>query len=676
MSKDKLTDSDNSYTRSGPLPRGTKWQPDAIFTYCDQHGAAVFEVHRQIASKGKHRPVTDEQTGKTKKRCFQRWLNAPDGKKPPNAPVLPYRLPELIKAVAANQIIYIAEGEPKVEALRKWGLAATCSAEGAGKWKVEHAQFLRGADVVILPDNDAPGRGHADKVGHLLTSLAKRCRLLELPGLAEHGDVVDWVAAGGTHEQFEQLVAATTEWKPYKAEVAPVKTAAAGFPDVTKNGRPRSSLPNTKVALAKMGLECRHDLFKLRYLINGKAIESFVGEVSDPALLRVRERIHECFGFDPSTQTVHTAVQTLANHHRFHPVRDYLDGLKWDGVSRIDSWLTQYAGADDSEYARAVGALVLVAAVRRVREPGCKFDEILVLENPEQGNNKSSALQVLAVKREWFSDNLPLGLSAKETIEALSGHWIIEASELHGMRKSDIDKVKAFASRDTDRARLAYDRAPTAAPRQCVIIGTTNNEQYLRDLSGNRRFWPVRIVRFDLEVLLRDRDQLWAEAAARETSGASIRLPERLWAAAAREQQERVVENPFVSVLDSVLREKSDVVNGELVEGKPMQGKIAAEDVWAIVGVRVAQRSQDRFELLGDAMKQLGWVRTRLRVGDNQRAYHYVRGPQPHRRISVVLVGNGDGTPAVPVAGYDNENFALEVSLPVPPVGEWGEGQG
>ena len=456
--------------------------------------------------------------------------------------------------------------------------------------------------------------------------------LKELPGIIRD-----------TAKKFE-----TSQWTK-------AKTVAAGFPDVTKNGRPRSSLPNTKIALTKMELECRHDLFKLRYLINGEAIESFVGEVSDPALLRVRERIYECFGFDPSTQTVHTAVQTLANHHRFHPVRDYLDGLKWDGVPRVDNWLIRYAGADDSEYVRAVGALVLVAAVRRVREPGCKFDEILVLENPEQGNNKSSALQVLAVRREWFSDNLPLGLSAKETIEALSGHWIVEASELHGMRKSDIDKVKAFASRDTDRARLAYDRAPTAAPRQCVIIGTTNNEKYLRDLSGNRRFWPVHIVRFDLEALLRDRDQLWAETAAREASGASIRLPERLWAVAAREQQERVIENPFVSVLDTVLREKSEMVNGELVEGQPMQGKIAAEDVWTIVGVRVALRSQDKFELLGDAMKQLSWDRVRLRVGDGQRAYHYVRGPQPHRRISVVLVGNKDGTPAVPVASYDDE---------------------
>ena len=449
-----------------------------------------------------------------------------------------------------------------------------------------------------------------------------------------------------------------------------------GFPDVTNKGGLRPSVPNTMVAITQLGVDCRHDLFKLRYVVNGQAIESFVGEVSDPALLRLCELVHERFNFYPAAQTMHTAVQTLANHHRFHPVRDYLDGLQWDGKPRIDTWLTTYGGAEDNEYVCAVGALVLTAAVRRVREPGCKFDEILVLESLEQGNNKSSALEVLAVKSEWFSDNLPLGLSAKETIEALSGHWIVEAPELHGMRKSDIDKVKAFASRGTDRARLAYDRAPTAAPRQCVIIGTTNNEKYLRDLSGNRRFWPVAIIRFDLEMLKRDRDQLWAEAAAREASGASIRLPERLWAAAAREQQERVIENPFVSVLDTVLREKSDVVYGKLVEGKPMQGKIAAEDVWAIVGVRVAQRSQDRFELLGDAMKQLGWERTRLRVGDNQRAYHYVRGPQPHRRISVMLVGNGDGTPAVPVAGYDNENLAPEVSLPVPPIGERGEGQG
>jgi predicted P-loop ATPase len=438
--------------------------------------------------------------------------------------------------------------------------------------------------------------------------------------------------------------------------------AAMGFPDISENGALKRSMPNTKVALAKLGVESRHDLFKLRYLVNGHELENFIGDVSDPALLRLREIIYERFGFDPSTETVHTAVMTLANHHRFHPVCDYLDRLQWDGVPRIDRWLITYGGTKDDEYTRAVGALVLVAAVRRVRTPGCKFDEMLVLENPEQGTNKSQALQVLAVEREWFSDNLPLGLAARETIEALSGHWIVEVSELQGMRKSDIEKVKAFLSRDTDRARTAYARTVTEARRQCIIIGTTNSDKYLRDLTGNRRIWPIRVERFDLEALKRDRDQLWAEAAAREAGGCSIRLPEELWAAAAAEQQERVVDNPFLSVLDSVLREKDDMrpeirdkqgrvmSPAKWVEGALMQGKITTEDVWLALGVRAAQRIQAHNENMGAAMRALGFEKTRLRA-DGSLGYCFVRGPQPYRRI--VISPGTDGYPAS--AAYEDD---------------------
>jgi hypothetical protein len=433
------------------------------------------------------------------------------------------------------------------------------------------------------------------------------------------------------------------------------------FPDVTEKGKLRPSLPNTKVALGLLGVECRHDLFKLRYLVDGLELANFVGDVSDPALLRLREIIYERFDFDPSTETVHTAVMTLANHHRFHPVCDYLDGLKWDEVPRIDRWLLTYGGAKDSDYVRAVGALVLVAAVRRVRSPGCKFDEMLVLENPEQGTDKSSALQALAVNPEWFSDNLPLGLPPKETIEALSGHWIMEVSELQGMRKSDIERVKAFLSRQTDRARMAYGRTTTEACRQCVIIGTTNSDKYLRDLTGNRRIWPVRVKRFDLEVLKRDRDQLWAEAAAREASGASIRLPEELWAAAAAEQEERVVDNPFLSVLDRALREVEilepevrDNKGGTLkpakrAPGQLMSGKIAAEDVWTLLGIRPGQRHQDHNEKLGAAMAKLGWKRTRLRI-EGELSYSYVRGEEPYRRI--VVFPEDKDSPAM--ASYEN----------------------
>ena len=422
------------------------------------------------------------------------------------------------------------------------------------------------------------------------------------------------------------------------------------FPDISKDGRLRPSLPNTKVALIRMDVTSRYDEFKQRYTINGYQLENYVGEVSDPALLRLRELVHENFGFDPPTETVLTAVQTLANHSRFHPVRDYLDGLRWDGVERLDTWLIDYGGAEDKPFTRAIGAVLLVAAVRRVRRPGSKFDELVIFESG-QGTNKSQALRVLAVEPEWFSDDLPLGLSARETIEVLSGHWIVEASELQGIRKSEIEKIKAFLSRDTDRARTAYARTVTEARRQCVVVGTTNSEQYLRDLTGNRRFWPVRIECFDLVKLELDRDQLWAEAAQREMKGASIRLPEELWPAAEIEQLERVAENPFTSVLEHVLREKDVMINGVWVEGPPLEGKLTSEDAWTAVGLRVAQRSQQNMELLGHAMKQLGWTRKRLRVGQSGRSYMYVKGPEPYRRIAVYA--DDSGGPAW--ASYEKE---------------------
>jgi predicted P-loop ATPase len=224
------------------------------------------------------------------------------------------------------------------------------------------------------------------------------------------------------------------------------------------------------------------------------------------------------------------------------------------------------------------------------------------------------------------------------------------------MKNSEIEKVKAFASRDTDRARMAYDRAVTEARRQCVIIGTTNSRKYLRDLTGNRRFWPVGVGRFDLEALKRDRDQLWTEAAAREATGASIRLPEELWPAAAAEQQQRMVENPFLSVLERALRDDGDRIeeDGEKV-GKPMQGKIAVEDVWTLVGLRdqPGRRTQPLTELLGAAMRQLGWTRPddRQRAGGGEHKYCYIKGEKPYRLIEVDVFKEID-SPLQTVARY------------------------
>lgn len=399
-------------------------------------------------------------------------------------------------------------------------------------------------------------------------------------------------------------------WRQVERATAAVATEAEAFVTAPKSDLPIANHQgNVRLALRKLGVELRHDTFADRSEIAG--LEGHGPHLDDAALTRLWLEIDERFRFRPQLEFFTKVLMDTARGTPFHPVRDYLDGLRWDGTPRLDRWLSTYGGAEDNEYTRAVGALVPVAAVRRVRQPGVKFDEMLVLESP-QGTNKSSALRVMAVRDEWFGDDLPLNADGKRVIEQTAGKWVIEAGELKGMRKGEVEHLKAFLSRQDDTARMSYARLPVIVPRQCVIIGTTNSERYLRDLTGNRRFWPVRVEGFDLEALRRDRDQIWAEAAAREAEGASIRLDPSLYAAAGLEQDARRVEDPFVAALAAALGDRN--------------GKVRAEDVWRLLGVPMGQRTQDLNARVGDAMRELGWNRTRRRFGGSGREYAYARG--------------------------------------------------
>ena len=292
-----------------------------------------------------------------------------------------------------------------------------------------------------------------------------------------------------------------------------------------------------------MGVTLRYDLFADHPLIDG--LDGFGPVLNDHATNRLWLATDEQFHFRPKIELMRTVVDDAAYANRFHPVRDYLAGLKWDGEPRLDEWLTTYAGAVDTPYTRAVGALMLIAGVRRARQPGVKFDEMIVFIQ-KQGTSKSTAMAVLATKPEWFTDDLPLNADSQKAIERLRGRWIVEASDLSGMRRADAEHLKSFLSRQVDRARKAYGHLPETVYRECIIIGTTNDPLFLRDRTGNRRFWPVVIKAFDIPLLLRDRDQLWAEAAEREARGESIRLDPELWPAAAEEQDKRLAKDPFV----------------------------------------------------------------------------------------------------------------------------------
>jgi predicted P-loop ATPase len=260
--------------------------------------------------------------------------------------------------------------------------------------------------------------------------------------------------------------------------------------------------------------------------------------------------------------------------------------------------------------------LPLIAAVRRVRQPGCKFDELLVLESA-QGRFKSSALRVLCPDESWFSDDLPLGVDSKLVIERTSGCWLLEAAELHGHRGKEAEAVKAFLSRQTDGpVRLAYGRLPVTVPRQFVIIGTTNSSaEYLKDATGARRFWPVAVSGFDVAALGRDRDQLWAEAAAREAAGESIRLRSALWAAAGIEQEDRRAVDPWEPVLEPLL-----VGNG-LTRVEHVQ----VSAIWDLLKLEANCRDNRHAGRVAVILQQYGFTKKRKRRIDGKPETCWVR---------------------------------------------------
>ena len=238
------------------------------------------------------------------------------------------------------------------------------------------------------------------------------------------------------------------------------------------------------------------------------------------------------------------AVQGEADRNRFHPVCEWLAELRWDGVARLDAWLISAFGAADSAYTRAVGAKTLIAAVRRVREPGCKFDTMPVLEGL-QGAGKSRTVRRL-FGPDWFSDSMPPDLKSKDGMQALLGVWCIEFAEIEHLIRTDTETIKAFLSRAVERYRPSYGRSFVKRPRQCIFIGTTNADDYLRDTTGNRRIWPVACTKADESWVLANRIQLWAEAAQREAKGETVWIDgDDAKAEAGAAQAERITDDPW-----------------------------------------------------------------------------------------------------------------------------------
>jgi predicted P-loop ATPase len=339
-------------------------------------------------------------------------------------------------------------------------------------------------------------------------------------------------------------------------------------------------------------------------------LQHLVGEVSDDAILRLRQIISDRFGVDLGDQAVRDAVKSMALDHCYDPVLDMLAEAEanWDGKKRLDRMAVDYFSADDTPLNRAMVRKFMIAGVRRPRHPGVKFDNMLVLESIE-GYNKSSALRVLAA--DYFSDESLFNRSGRDVIEELLGVWIHESGELSGLRRSDIEAVKALLSRQNDRGRPAYGHFSIDVPRRCIFTGTTNGEQYLLAQDGNRRFWPLAVKeRIDLEKLKRDRLQLWGEAARAESAGESVVLDESPWSAAGEAQELRRAVDGWEILLADL---GEPTFNGFTIvydDRESNEERVATADILTKVLEIAPQRQTQTVTMrLANVMKRLGWRR-------------------------------------------------------------------
>jgi predicted P-loop ATPase len=400
--------------------------------------------------------------------------------------------------------------------------------------------------------------------------------------------------------------------------------------EVRHNGKPIPSLYNVRVGLMAMKIVCRHDLFRDVTIISYAGdqiiheVKPLLGELNNAALLMLRQLFSERFGFDPDDKYILDAVKTLAFENCFDPVLDTLAEAQrdWDKTKRVDTWVIEYLKCKDTPLNRAIGRKVLIAAVRRAREPGCKFDNITVLEG-EEGKNKSTTISTLAGS-EYFSDQSILGARDKEIQEQLSGVWMHEIADLTGMKKAEVEHVKAFASRQVDRARPAYGRVLERKPRRSIDWATTNDEEYLQSQTGNRRFWPLAVGIIDIEALRRDRLQLLGEAAHYESEGESLVLDEGLWPDARAEQEKRRVKDPWEDILANIPYSTNRFEDFDLTgiehsiqiiyrseEGAGLQfEEVASSDLLTyVLRVPLGQQERRHSMKLATIMKLVGWER-------------------------------------------------------------------
>jgi putative DNA primase/helicase len=363
------------------------------------------------------------------------------------------------------------------------------------------------------------------------------------------------------------------------------------------------------------------------------------GDWTDEDTIRMQCWLSAAYRIDLGLGPVLDAVKIAAHKRRVHPVRDWLDGLRWDGKRRLVTWLTDVMGCDDTPYVRAVGIAWAISAVARAYRPGCKVDTVLVLEG-KPGVFKSSVLRAL-VGDEWFLEMSVSDVANKDAMQLLRRKWIAEFPEIDGLSRTEQAHVKSFFSRQVDTYRPSYGKGTKDFPRQTPFAATTNKSEYLTDETGGsgRRMWPVRCTRGDVALAHVMRDQLWAEAVARYQSGEIWHITDPELRDSERDEQDaRFRADPWEQPIAEWLSKPGDLVS------KAVTG-VSTSDALQVLAIEVGKRDNGHAARVGSIMRRLGWTpgHPETRNGARVRLYRPAEGAGTNGHTLVPIEREPDG---------------------------------
>ncbi len=519
------------------------------FMYHDVNGCEVVKVRRVDDGKGKRQFWQESKRGNHWEKGLPESVYTR---------IHLYRIfdPLNQRAIADNQPILIVEGEGKVDLLMSMGIAATCSLGGAGKWRKygyeNYVQNLNGASIVICPDRDEPGMKHAEDI-------------------AQDFPEAQWLYAYPDSPLWNKLPTAggvdIADWiQDYSLSAQDILAAI----EPRRNEQPTTSAANTPEEIPRLLKDYRliesHLAKRLRFNTLFKQVE-LEGQEFNPASAKLEIIVTHQLSIKSSREDIADSVMKLAKQQSYSPVVEYLSQVYQqygDTTSILDDLAFRYFGTALPLHQVLVKKF-LVAAVARAFQPGCKLDCALILQG-KQGYGKSTFFRILA-SEDWFDDSLG-AVSDKDERLKLHRAWIIEWAELETVfGRKDINQVKAFMSCAIDQVRPPYGRSIEAMKRASVIVGTTNQQEFLADMTGNRRFWVVPVNQpIDRGTLQQERDRIWAAAVTLYQSGEQWWLNDEQEALMAQEREQYQVSDTWMEKIAEFVEVRDQVAISEILE--------------------------------------------------------------------------------------------------------------